>query len=92
MVLCSDSGKVLLTDSGRLPTVEVEDLVTAPSAEVELTWLFKHALAGWPNTREVRDELAPYQGVGGIGMRYKLLSAALYLQVSSVNGALVNNY
>ena len=61
--------------------LQVEDLVTAPSAETELLWLFKHALAGWPSTRELREELAPYEGVGGIGLRYKLLSAAIYLQV-----------
>lgn len=55
--------------------------MTAPSAETELLWLFKHALAGWPSTRELREELAPHEGVGGIGLRYKLLSAAIYLQV-----------
>ena len=60
---------------------QVEDLVTAPSAETELLWLFKHALAGWPSTRELREELTPHEGVGGIGLRYKLLSAAIYLQV-----------
>ncbi|KAL5254199.1 hypothetical protein ACHWQZ_G013837 [Mnemiopsis leidyi] len=80
VVHCTQNGKVLLTDFDKLPTIEVEDLVTAPSAETELLWLFKHALAGWPSTRELREELAPHEGVGGIGLRYKLLSAAIYLQ------------
>ncbi|XP_063682296.1 ankyrin repeat and fibronectin type-III domain-containing protein 1-like isoform X3 [Bolinopsis microptera] len=80
VVHCTQNGKVLLTDFDKLPTIEVEDLVTAPSAETELLWLFKHALAGWPSTRELREELTPHEGVGGIGLRYKLLSAAIYLQ------------
>ena len=57
--------------------------MTAPSADTELLWLFKHAVAGWPATRDLKDELAPYQDVGGVGLRYKILSAVLYLQVGS---------
>eukprot|EP00116_Pleurobrachia_bachei_P001586 sb/3461848/ len=77
---CTPAGKVLLTEADKLPTVEVEGLVTAPSAETELTWLFKHAVSGWQGTSQLREELAQCQDVGGIGLRYKILSGAIYLQ------------